>query len=280
MPSFNASWSATCLSGTGRPGLDRRFSRNGTDDARRASRRVVVYTARLRAWGLSVAPGTMHHMTEPAAPRPLDPAALRVPTTTAERDLLRDLLWEALPKPLTLRMARHTMVFRADASGRAVSTGAHAWGPLQVELELGPSGTVTIAAGSNTLTGRTLDGKALLDLADTVQDALAADPTVGPLVAAMRAVAHQRLQGHGDVASEEGLEWRDDAEVTASALARLGDVLAAGEAHDELAALRSALAEARGERDDARAWARAVFHGMGDAPYVPANYPQWLTDPA
>ena len=40
--------------------------------------------------------------------------------------------------------------------------------------------------------------------------------------------------------------------------------------------LRSAMAD----RDDARAWARAEYHGVWDAPYVPDNYPAWLTEPA
>lgn len=44
--------------------------------------------------------------------------------------------------------------------------------------------------------------------------------------------------------------------------------------------LPESLARAVAERDEARAWARAEYHQAWDAPYVPDNYPDWLTRPA
>jgi hypothetical protein len=43
--------------------------------------------------------------------------------------------------------------------------------------------------------------------------------------------------------------------------------------------LRAELAQAVAERDEARAWARAEYHQMWDAPYLPDNAPEWLTVP-
>lgn len=43
--------------------------------------------------------------------------------------------------------------------------------------------------------------------------------------------------------------------------------------------LRAELARAVAERDGARAWARAEYHQMWDAPYLPDKAPGWLTAP-
>ncbi|GAA2735271.1 hypothetical protein GCM10009867_17210 [Pedococcus aerophilus] len=218
-------------------------------------------------------------MTDAGSLRPLDAEALRVPTTPAEQAALREQLWGAVPKPLTLRMPRHTIVFQLDPQGRALGTGPHEWGPLRVELGLGPSGNVTIDTGANAVTGQALDTKTLLDLAEAVQDALAADLTVGPLVGALRAVGHQRLPGR-DGQGQDSPEWPDDAAVTEAALTRLRDAMATTGDDRDVETLKAALTLARTERDDARAWARAVHHQAWDGSHVPANYPSWLTDPA
>jgi hypothetical protein len=47
----------------------------------------------------------------------------------------------------------------------------------------------------------------------------------------------------------------------------------------ELRRLQAELAQAVAERDEARAWARAEYHQMWDAPYLPDNAPGWLIAP-
>lgn len=47
----------------------------------------------------------------------------------------------------------------------------------------------------------------------------------------------------------------------------------------QLRQLRAELARTVAERDEARAWARAEYHQMWDAPYLPDNAPDWLTAP-
>lgn len=47
----------------------------------------------------------------------------------------------------------------------------------------------------------------------------------------------------------------------------------------ELRRLRAKLAKALAERDEARQWARSEYHQMWDAPFLPANAPDWLTAP-
>lgn len=48
---------------------------------------------------------------------------------------------------------------------------------------------------------------------------------------------------------------------------------------EEVRRLQAELAQAVGERDEARAWARAEYHQMWDAPYLPGDAPGWLTAP-
>jgi hypothetical protein len=48
---------------------------------------------------------------------------------------------------------------------------------------------------------------------------------------------------------------------------------------EELRRVRAELARVVDERDEARAWARAEYHQMWDAPYLPDNAPPWLTAP-
>jgi hypothetical protein len=52
-----------------------------------------------------------------------------------------------------------------------------------------------------------------------------------------------------------------------------------GDLRAQLSRLRDELERALAERDEARAWARAEYHQMWDAPYLPDNAPQWLTTP-
>lgn len=47
----------------------------------------------------------------------------------------------------------------------------------------------------------------------------------------------------------------------------------------EASRLRTQLEKAVAERDEARAWARAEYHQMWDAPCLPDNAPGWLTEP-
>jgi hypothetical protein len=49
------------------------------------------------------------------------------------------------------------------------------------------------------------------------------------------------------------------------------------ELNEQITQLRAALTRAVAERDEARAWARAEYHQMWDAPYLPDNAPDWLT---
>jgi hypothetical protein len=56
----------------------------------------------------------------------------------------------------------------------------------------------------------------------------------------------------------------------------IGDV---GELRAEMGRLREELARAVRERDEARAWARAEYHQMWDAPHLPDNAPEWLCGP-
>jgi hypothetical protein len=49
------------------------------------------------------------------------------------------------------------------------------------------------------------------------------------------------------------------------------------ELNEQVNQLRAALTRAVAERDEARAWARAEYHQMWDAPYLPDNEPDWLT---
>lgn len=48
---------------------------------------------------------------------------------------------------------------------------------------------------------------------------------------------------------------------------------------EEVSRLRDQAAVLRLQRDEARAWARAEYHQMWDAPYVPDDAPDWLTAP-
>lgn len=48
---------------------------------------------------------------------------------------------------------------------------------------------------------------------------------------------------------------------------------------EEVSRLRDQAAMLRRQRDEARAWARAEYHQMWDAPYLPDNAPDWLTAP-
>lgn len=48
---------------------------------------------------------------------------------------------------------------------------------------------------------------------------------------------------------------------------------------EDVRQLRAALTQAVAERDEARGWARAEYHQMWDAPYLPDNAPDWLTAP-
>lgn len=51
------------------------------------------------------------------------------------------------------------------------------------------------------------------------------------------------------------------------------------ELEDEVRRLRTELAQARAERDEARHWARVEYHQMWDAPFLPGNAPGCLTAP-
>jgi hypothetical protein len=53
----------------------------------------------------------------------------------------------------------------------------------------------------------------------------------------------------------------------------------AGDLRAEMGRLRKELEQAIAERDEAREWARAEYHQMWDAPYLPDNAPEWLTEP-
>lgn len=46
---------------------------------------------------------------------------------------------------------------------------------------------------------------------------------------------------------------------------------------EEVSCLRDEAALLRLQRDEARAWARAEYHHMWDAPYLPDKAPDWLT---
>lgn len=150
------------------------------------------------------------------------PELLVAPSDRDQQRALLNLLWAAVPKPLTLQLARHVMTFSPSTDGQALTTGRHGWGPLLVDLTVSRAGTVYIAPGSNTLTGQALDTKTLLDLADTVHGALVHHAVLGPLFAAMNAVANQRFDGDAVTPPDDaGAGWESDAAVTRRALARL-----------------------------------------------------------
>lgn len=48
---------------------------------------------------------------------------------------------------------------------------------------------------------------------------------------------------------------------------------------EEMSRLRNEATVLRRQRDEARAWARAEYHQMWDAPHLPDKAPDWLTAP-
>jgi hypothetical protein len=73
-----------------------------------------------------------------------------------------------------------------------------------------------------------------------------------------------------------------------TAIRSLRDALAPGsppggapatQLRDSTADLSESHRRALVERDEARAWARAEYYQMWDAPFIPENYPGWLTEP-
>ncbi|WP_406832817.1 hypothetical protein ABEG17_08345 [Pedococcus sp. KACC 23699] len=160
------------------------------------------------------------------APEPIsgDLSGLGTPSTAAERALLLDRLWAALPSHLTAALPPHTIDFTPARDGHGLEATAHQWGPLRVSLYLSRGGTISIEDGTNTLTGQPLTVKTLLDIADVVQDALSGDPDYGTLIQAMQAVGYQTFDRPA----------QDDAERVTRALADLvGPVAFRADPHNE-----------------------------------------------
>lgn len=143
----------------------------------------------------------------PRGVAPLHGVDLEVPRTPAQQKDLLGVLWAVVPVPLTLHLGNHVMTFQQ--AGALLSTGQHQWGPLEVELFIDHTGSVSIGSGKDPGTGVPLPTKTLLELADTVHTALVTDADLGPLFRALNAVAYQRFGGE---------DSRDDQDVTRRAL--------------------------------------------------------------
>ena len=137
---------------------------------------------------------------------PLHAADLVVPSTRAQQRDLLGVLWAAVPVPLTLHLGNHVMTVRHQTRS-LLSTGPHRWGPLEVELFIDHTGSVSVGRGKDLGTGAPLATKALLELADTVHTGLVTDAALGPLFRALNAVAYQRF-GEDDSSDDQDVTRR------------------------------------------------------------------------